>query len=335
MSRQLRASAPARANLIGNPSDQYAGTTLSCSLALRAHASVETADETEIRTVKGSLRIADPADLVPRGDDFDLGRVALAEFDAPGPLLLAYHSEVPSASGVGGSSALLVALLGALGAWLERPLEPPALAEAAREVERERLGIQCGFVDHYMAVFGGLQFLDFAGKADAPGQGPGPFARLESLAERVPRLPFLLGFTGVRHHSGSVHAPIRQRFERGEARVIEAYARVAEIGRLGRAALIGADWNGLAELMNENHAIQRDLGGSGESNEALIEAVRAAGAPAAKLAGAGDGGTVVALWPDEDFAPLEQAFVRAGATALWHPRPVAGLVVEDAEGPRG
>ena len=36
MARQVRASAPARANLIGNPSDQYAGTTLSCSLPLRA-----------------------------------------------------------------------------------------------------------------------------------------------------------------------------------------------------------------------------------------------------------------------------------------------------------
>ncbi|NRA03855.1 MAG: hypothetical protein HRU00_14750 [Myxococcales bacterium] len=334
MARQVRASAPARANLIGNPSDQYAGTTLSCSLPLRAHARVEAADETEIRIEQAVLRIGDPAELVPRGDDFDLGRVALASLGAPAGVSLSYDSEVPAQSGVGGSSALLVALLGALGAWLERPREPSELAEAAREVEWKLLGIQCGFVDHYMAAYGGLRFLDFAGKAGLAGEGPGPFATVESLVDRVPRLPFLLAFTGVRHHSGSVHAPIRRRFERGEAEVVRAYERVGELGRLGRAALLAADWRGLSELMNENHAIQRELGGSGAPNEAMITAARDAGAPAAKLAGAGDGGTVVALWLDDDFAPLEAAFAGAGAAALWRPRPLDGLVVEDFDAAR-
>lgn len=331
MARQVCASAPARANLIGNPSDQYAGTTLACSLPLRAHARVAAADETQIRTEQGVLRIGDPAELAPRGDDFDLGRVALTSLGAPAGVALAYDSEIPPQSGVGGSSALLVALLGALDAWLGRARERSGLAEAAREVERKLLGIQCGFVDHYMAAYGGLRFLDFAGKADLAGEGPGPCAVVESLAERVPRLPFLLAFTGVRHDSGSVHGPIRRRFERGEAEVVRAYERVAELGRLGRAAMLAADWSGLAELMNENHAIQRELGGSGAPNEAMIAAARDAGAPAAKLAGAGDGGTVVALWLDDDFAPLEAAFARAGAKALWRPRPLDGLVVEDSD----
>jgi mevalonate kinase len=65
---------------------------------------------------------------------------------------------------------------------------------------------------------------------------------------------------------------------------------------MGKKALMLEDWRTMATLMNENHAIQRDLGGSGESNERLIAAALAAGAPAAKLAGAGDGGTIIALW---------------------------------------
>jgi len=44
------------------------------------------------------------------------------------------------------------------------------------------------------------------------------------------------------------------------------------------------DWPALGRLMNENHAIQRDLGGSGEPNERLIAAALQAGAPGAKLA---------------------------------------------------
>ena len=81
--------------------------------------------------------------------------------------------------------------------------------------------------------------------------------------------------------------------------------------------------------MNENHALVRELGGSGEPNERLIAAALAAGAPGAKLAGAGDGGTIVALWPDPDPRPLEDALRRAGAAALYRPEPADGVRVED------
>jgi mevalonate kinase len=80
--------------------------------------------------------------------------------------------------------------------------------------------------------------------------------------------------------------------------------------------------------MNENHAIQRDLGGSGESNERLIAAAVAAGALGAKLAGAGDGGTIIALWPDEDATPLEAALREAGATAIYRPEITPGATIE-------
>jgi mevalonate kinase/D-glycero-alpha-D-manno-heptose-7-phosphate kinase len=84
--------------------------------------------------------------------------------------------------------------------------------------------------------------------------------------------------------------------------------------------------------MNENHAIQRDLGGSGDSNEQLIAAALEAGAPAAKLAGAGDGGTIIALWPWPDASPLEDAMYEAGAATIYRPEVVPGVTIEsDAE----
>jgi mevalonate kinase len=132
----------------------------------------------------------------------------------------------------------------------------------------------------------------------------------------------------VSHHSGSVHAPIRARWERGEAEVVRAYERVAAIAREGKTALLRADWPRLGALMNENHAIQRGLGGSGESNERLVAAALAAGALGAKLAGAGGGGTIVALWTRDDASPLESALRAAGATALYRPEPVRGVAIE-------
>jgi mevalonate kinase len=100
---------------------------------------------------------------------------------------------------------------------------------------------------------------------------------------------------------------------------------------MGKKALMLEDWKGLASLMNENHAIQRDLGGSGEANERLIAAALSAGAPAAKLAGAGDGGTIMALWLEEDTAPLEKALFENGASATYRLQVSPGAIIEKEE----
>jgi galactokinase/mevalonate kinase-like predicted kinase len=324
-------SAPARANLIGNPSDLYGGAVLGCSVPLRARVSIESASALSIDAAGARAAIASRADLALRGDVFDVARAALTALpEAQRPLArIAYETEIPFGSGIAGSTALLVALVGALAAWRGRTLSLYELAESARRIERDLLGVACGWVDHYLCSFGGLRYVDLRGKDDAAPAGD-PFATVEDLAPHVASLPFVLAFTGVSHHSGSVHAPIRARWERGEPDVVRGYERVAEIAREGKSALLGADWKELGALMNENHAIQRGFGGSGESNERLVAAALVAGAIGAKLAGAGGGGTIVALWPDDDAAPLERALRTAGATALYRPAPVAGFTIERA-----
>ena len=52
----------------------------------------------------------------------------------------------------------------------------------------------------------------------------------------------------------------------------------------------------------------------------------------AKRAGAGDGGTIIALWPSPDTAPLEQALCATGACAIYRPLAVPGVTIEE-DGP--
>ena len=179
-----------------------------------------------------------------------------------------------------------------------------------------------------MCTFGGLNYLDFRGKQFYRNAEAELFGTVEPLAEYVPSLPFILAYTGVQHSSGAVHRPLRERWLEGEQLVVDSYKRISEIARMGKKALLLADWATLGQLMNENHAIQRDLGGSGESNERLIAAALAAGALGAKLAGAGDGGTIIALWPWADASPLEAALREAGASALYRPQVNPGVMLE-------
>lgn len=332
----VEVSAPGRANLVGNPSDIYGGSQISCSIARRAR--VRIAPDPRGALVAGgeSLPLDAPDALASRDDLFEVGRACLRHLGAPpAACRIEYASDIPLKSGLAGSTALVVALLHGLLTAFGRPLHRHALAETARRVERDELGIAGGYGDPYMCVFGGLRYLDFRDKLpESDGGGDDePYATVESLDGGTgPQLPFVLAATGVTHHSGAVHAPIRERWLRGEPEVVRAYARVGAIGRLAKRAWLGGDWSRLGALMNENHVIQRDLGGSGPSNERLIAAALAAGAPGAKLAGAGHGGTIVALWPRADRAPLEAALRAAGASDVFAPSAEPGVGAEPTGG---
>ena len=169
--------------------------------------------------------------------------------------------------------------------------------------------------------------MDFRDKSSVePQDSSAPFATIESHGEAVPSLPLILAHTGVKHHSGTVHESIRDRWLRGDSAVVEGYVYIARLARLGKKALLANEWDTVAALMNKNHAIQRDLGGSGQSNEILIAAALDGGAIGAKLAGAGGGGTILALTfePDRTIEALNAA----GADSILYPAPSPGLTVE-------
>ena len=329
----IHASAPGRCGLIGNPTDMYGGSVLSCSTQERARCTLSR-DVKEFQiTVSGqsqTVRSADDLALRP-GDYLNVVRAALTALEvdpaAARPFHLAAETEIPMQAGLAGSTAILACIVGCLLAHLGLRLNPYQTAELVRQIEYDVLGIVCGFQDHYMAVFGGLNYMDFRDKNSAQTTDvETPFATVEPLASFAPDLPFVLAHTGVRHHSGSVHTSPRERWLRGEPAVVDGYLEIARLARRGKRALLADDWDTMAALMNRNHALVRDLGGSGEANEAMIAAALAGGATGAKLAGAGGGGTILALTHNREATVA--ALRAAGAEAILFPGPHQGLTVE-------
>jgi galactokinase/mevalonate kinase-like predicted kinase len=328
--RQLVCSAPGRAGIIGNPTDMYGGSVLSCSVPMRARVTLTSAPELVLETNAESCVVRSRRDLNPQGDHFDIARAVLDYLRLP-PITchVHYETDIPMRSGLAGSTALVVALLQSLLAWQGGQPNRYLLAERARYIELNYLKVVCGYQDACMCTFGGLNYMDFRGKQFYRHAEAELFATIEPLAGYVSRLPFVLGYTGVQHASSAVHKPLRERWLEGEPAVVEGYRRISEIARMGKKALLLADWPLLGRLMDENHAIQYELGGSGEINERLIAAARRGGALGAKLAGAGDGGTIIALYPWEDVSPLEEALREAGAAAVYFPEVVPGARIDE------
>jgi len=329
----IHASAPGRCGLVGNPTDMYGGSVLSCSTRERARCTLSRdAAEFQISVSGQHQTLRSLGDLAPRpGDYLNVVRAALVALEvdptSASPFHLAAETDIPMQAGLAGSTAILACIVGCLLAHLGLRLNSYQTAELVRQIEYDVLGIVCGFQDHYMTVFGGLNFMDFRDKNSAhTTDADTPLATIEPLAAYVEDLPFVLGHTGVRHHSGSVHTSPRDRWLRGEPAVVDGYLEVAKLARRGKRAFLSADWDTLATLMNRNHAIVRDLGGSGDANEALIAAALESGATGAKLAGAGGGGTILALTRDREATA--SALRAAGAEAILFPAPQPGLTVE-------
>ena len=300
-------SAPGRCGIIGNPTDMYGGSVLSCSIEPRAYALVEPDERLTLVSLGQPLVIGGRDDLSMRGDVYDISRACLAElhlYDAP--IRLTVRSDIPFASGLSSSSALVCATLQALSVYTGKIWNRYQFAEVARS--------------------GRYHFMDFREKEFYREVGKEPYATVESLNGDVDMLPFVLAHTGVVHSSGAVHKPIRERWLEGDREVRDAYVRIGQLAREGKKAVLQRDWQLLAALMTENHAIQRDLGGSGPDNEALIDAALQHGALAAKLAGAGGGGTIIALHPDPVW--LGSRLSEAGADRILYPVVTEGVRVE-------
>jgi len=71
------------------------------------------------------------------------------------------HVDAPPGSGLGSSSALTVALIGAMRYMQKKLIEPYDIAHTSYIVEREEAGISGGKQDQYASAFGGLNFIEF------------------------------------------------------------------------------------------------------------------------------------------------------------------------------
>jgi galactokinase/mevalonate kinase-like predicted kinase len=322
-------SAPGRAGIVGNPTDGYGGTVISCALSERASVVLCPAETTVLEVCGQHATIRTRDDLELTGSYPDVARAVLTMFaDAvlERGFRLQARTTIPMRAGLAGSTAMLAAILGALLRFLDLEWNRYQIAETTRQIEFEVLRVTCGFQDQYMTVFGGLNCLDFRGKDPLSPEAEPIFATVEPLAPYVGELPMVLANTGVERHSGSVHKGLRARWLEGDEAVINGYLRISQLAREAKRAMLIGDWECLGAAMNENHGIQRDLGGSGEANERLIAAALAAGSWGAKLAGAGQGGTIIAVHPDPDH--LAARLEEAGAVRTIRVTPSEGLVVE-------
>lgn len=272
----------ARTGLVGHPSDGYGGATLSVTLRnFAAHVEAEPAAALDIAPSRDGewpeggrpLIAATVARFAREHPDFDPG------------VRIRYRSTIPRQLGLGGSSALVIATLRALAELAGTPIPETHLPALALAVETDELGIAAGLQDRVVQTYGGLVLMDFA----AQRYEPMPCALLPPL--------FVAWRPDAGGSSGSAHAGVRERFERGDRTVVAAMATLAQLAHDARAALEARDHDAFGAALGAGYDVRASIFDLDPRHTELIDAARAIGLPATYT---GSGGAIAGIASDAD-----------------------------------
>jgi galactokinase len=287
--------APGRVNLIGEHTDYTGGLVLPAALDLGVTVVGEAGgDVVEL----ASDRLPERAHVRADGTDAAsaegwaryVGSVT-AELASAGRSPLGFRgritSDLPHRAGVASSAALEVAVASALCATARFAPEPLELAELCRRAEEVAVGVPCGLMDQAASV---LARPEHALLLDC---GTREFRHVRFPDD----LELLVVDSGVaRSLADSAYATRRAEVEAGMPERLRHVSSENERVREVVAALEGGDCDTLRAAFAASHASLRDdFEVSTPELDALVATALQAGALAARLTGAGFGGSIVAL----------------------------------------
>jgi len=317
-----------RAGLLGNPSDGYFGRTIAFLMRnFRARVLLYPSARLEIKPSKADMPVFEGLDdlyastrwrgyyggirilqaLIVRFMDYcEANHIELPNRN----FTLEYESTIPLRLGMGGSSSIIIAALRALMQYYNVEIPLPLQAKLALEVETRELGVAAGPQDRVIQVYEGIVYMDFQREL-MQSRGYGEYEQIDPAL--LPNL-YVAYRTSLSEGTEVFHNNIRDRWNRGEAPVVDAMNRWGEIAREGRQAILAGDHDRLSELINENFDLRGSIYKIDRGNLEMIEASRSVGASSHF---AGSGGAISGLYKDEAmFQRLVEAMKPLGVAVL-------------------
>jgi len=320
---KISATVPMRIDLAGGTLDVYplylfedGGLTVNAAVNIYGHVTVEERSDSRI-TIRsediGTEETCASLAHMPPGGDLDLAKRALRFYQPHHGLNIVLRSEAPRGSGLGASSALLMALSSALNEIEHLGLGKTRLIDLGANIEAQVIGIPTGKQDYFPPLFGGVCSIWF-------GVDGHRLERLDQGSDLIDRLNerMILTFTNINRFSGITNWAMLKRYIEKEGNTVAHMRSIKEVAVAMRQSLVAGDLDEFARLLAvewENRKVLAE-GVTTPEIDAMIAAARAQGARASKLCGAGGGGCMITYAEPEHLPAVKQALVNAGATLI-------------------
>jgi D-glycero-alpha-D-manno-heptose-7-phosphate kinase len=299
---------PLRISFVGGGTDlpsfyeTHGGAVVSTSIDKWIHVVVA-------RRFEGDIRVSySRTEIVPTASELEheLVREGLRVTGMPRGLDVVTLADLPSGTGLGSSSAVMVGVLGALYAYQGVYKSPVALAEEAARIEIEALGKPIGRQDQYASAIGGFNLIEFLPRGG--GVRVEPVVCPPKTLGRI-HSSMLLFYTGRRRSADSVLNSEKAAIEEGEGPTIEALSAMRDLAYELRDRLSQGDDEALGSLLDTNWHLKRSLaeGITNPTIDGLYARARDAGAAGGKLLGAGGSGFLLIVAPPERQGAVRRA----------------------------
>jgi D-glycero-alpha-D-manno-heptose-7-phosphate kinase len=234
-------------------------------------------------------------------------RIGAAERDG---FDLVVRSGAPPGSGLGSSSALVVALVALLQEHYQLPLTEYELAQLAYEIERHDLEIPGGMQDHYAATFGGFNFIEFGERVVV-----NPL-RIRPAVINELEISLMLCFTGITRESGAIISDQTSRVTNRQTETLEGMRAQKQLAQEMKALLLRGEIRDFGALLDEVWKQKKRMSPL-ITNQRIDEAYDIAikhGALGGKVTGAGGGGYILFVCDFDHKHRVAEALTNFGAT---------------------
>jgi D-glycero-alpha-D-manno-heptose-7-phosphate kinase len=314
----IESSAPTRIDLAGGTLDIWplylfhdGAQTINVAISLRARCQIQPRAERGLTIVSGDTgRRVDVNHWRELHDNHELKLLGrLLHYFKGDSLELHTRSESPVGAGIAGSSALNIAVCGALMAWSGQPRRDDEIMQIAMNVEAQAIDVPTGVQDYRPALYGGISAVELG--VDGIRRVALPVAAQE-LEQRL-----VLAYTGATRNSGINNWEVTKRHIDGDREVQKRFARIRDIAGEMRGALERGNWAEVGRQIAEEWENRKGLapGVATPEIEAMLTAAREAGAYGGKVCGAGGGGCLFCL-SEPDRVPAVRAAIAANSGRL-------------------
>jgi D-glycero-alpha-D-manno-heptose-7-phosphate kinase len=320
----IRSKAPLRLGLAGGGTDVapyselYGGAILNATISMYAYATIRPRTDGKIvlhSDDKDEHYIIESADKLEINGQLDLhkgiyNRIVHDFSHNPLSFELTTYVDAPPGSGLGTSSTLVVAILGAFAEWLSLPLGDYDLAHLAFEIERIDLNMAGGKQDQYAATFGGVNFMEFSSE-DKVIVNPLRIrdTYLDELSHNL-----ILFHTETSRLSSTIIEQQTRNVIAGNLKSIEAMHRLKEQAMMMKEVLLKGQIDKIGDILDFGWKFKKDLA-DGVTNpmiDKIYETAMKYGASGGKVSGAGGGGFIFFYCPGNSRSAVIKALRQFG-----------------------
>lgn len=323
----VRSRAPLRISLAGGGSDLneysdlHGGGVLNATINMHASATITPRRDgiITIESIDQAQRLEIVADSkLPIDGTLDLAKGVynriVKDFNHSAPLSfdLTTFLDAPAGSGLGSSSTLVVAIVGAFAEWLKLPLSDYDIANVAYTVERIDLGFAGGRQDQFAATFGGWNFIEFHPENRVIVN---PLRIRPSCLQEL-EFNLLLYYTGTSRLSSTIIEDQIANLADRTSGSLASMHQLKEQAFMMKEAVLKCELDRIGEILNHGWSHKKNTASrvSNATIEEIYDAALRAGASGGKISGAGGGGYMIFYCPGNSRYRVSEALRRFGGS---------------------